>query len=215
MTFRPGLRSQVSGSIQAPKVPAFPKLTPASWCVVALKRPHGGSSTTWWRVHTSRNSHREPEHTSRHEQHVTLLASATRSEVQKKIPPSVNEQTRRLILKKKNPNKVEIFFSKTSSCLCTTVRPTFPSEPRCAPAQVLGFGGQLRLDCWCIFPPTAGDAYQTLVCNLDAIQQLCRLPPERGCQNQLASAWDVLFTVSVRWHRKSLSSISTESPPLM
>lgn len=173
--------------------------------------PHRGSWTTWWRVHTSRNSHpRARTPIQGDEPHVILLASSTLSEVQKCERADVS-----LHLNKKDFN-LSLFFSKTSSCLCATVRPTFTSEPRCMPAQVLGFRGQLGFDCWCIFPPTTGDAYQTLVCNLDPIQQLCRLPPERGCQNQLASAWDALFTVSVRWHRKSLSSISTESPqPLL
>lgn len=49
------------------------------------------------------------------------------------------------------------------------------------------------------------DYYQPVISNLDRIQQLSRLPPERGCRNQLVSAWDALFTVSVCWHKKNRS----------
>lgn len=54
------------------------------------------------------------------------------------------------------------------------------------------------------------DYYQPVISYLERIQQLSRLPPERGCRNQLVSAWDALFTVSVCWHKKKqeFSSVS-------
>lgn len=43
--------------------------------------------------------------------------------------------------------------------------------------------------CWwrtvCVL---SGDTYQTVACNLEALQQLRRLPPQRGRKNQLAGA---------------------------
>lgn len=87
--------------------------------------PHRGSWTTWWRVHTSRNSHpRARTHIQADEQHAPLLASSTRPEVQKKIPPSVNEQTRRLIKRKKTQNKIEIFCSSSPKLLRACARPS-------------------------------------------------------------------------------------------
>lgn len=58
------------------------------------------------------------------------------------------------------------------------------------------------------------DCYELGMNNLDIFQQLCRLPPDRGCRNQLVNAWDALFTASVCWHKKhwEVSSVTFFMP---
>lgn len=86
-------------------------------------------------------------------------------------------------------------------------RPTYVyfGPAACAPARVLGFGFDRR----CISPPTTGDASQTFAGHLDTTQRLRRLPPERGCQNQLARRVGRLV---YRFRTMALGKVSPVTP---
>lgn len=59
------------------------------------------------------------------------------------------------------------------------------------------------------------DGYRPVISHLNLIKRPYCPKPARGCRNQLVSAWEALFTVSVCWHMITLGifySISADSP---